>query len=67
MKRGAMSTTNTAVMKLAIELITLPVSDVERALRSSTSIRVNFTLDVEVIFAERHVPRRAAHSAGLPR
>jgi catechol 2,3-dioxygenase-like lactoylglutathione lyase family enzyme len=46
MKRGAMSTTNTAVMKLAIEVITLLVVDVERALRFYVD-QVGFTLDVD--------------------
>src|SRR5262249_27085153 len=37
-RRSAMNTTSTAVVKLSIEVITLPVGDVERALRS-TSIK----------------------------
>ena len=41
-----MNTTNTAVVKLAIEVITLPVGDVERALRFYID-QVGFTLDVD--------------------
>jgi catechol 2,3-dioxygenase-like lactoylglutathione lyase family enzyme len=41
-----MSTTNTAVVKLAIEVITFPVVDVERALRFYVD-QVGFTLDVD--------------------
>ena len=41
-----MSTTNTAVVKLAIEVITLPVADIERALRFYVD-QVGFTLDVD--------------------
>jgi predicted enzyme related to lactoylglutathione lyase len=41
-----MNTTSTAVVKLSIEVITLPVSDVERALRFYVD-RVGFTLDVD--------------------
>jgi catechol 2,3-dioxygenase-like lactoylglutathione lyase family enzyme len=46
MSRGAMNTTNTGVVKLAIEVITLPVGDVERALRFYVD-QVGFTLDVD--------------------
>src|ERR1700750_3498581 len=38
--------TNTAVVKFSIEVITLPVSDVERALRFYAD-QVGFTLDVD--------------------
>jgi hypothetical protein len=48
------------VVKLSIEVITLPVGDVERALRLYVD-QVGFTLDV----TERRVPRRAAYSARL--
>lgn len=41
-----MSTNSPAGMKLAIEVITLPVDDVERALRFYVD-RVGFTLDVD--------------------
>src|SRR5262245_1892239 len=41
-----MTTTSSAVMKLSIEVITLPVSDVDRALRFYVD-RVGFTLDVD--------------------
>jgi len=41
-----MNTTNIANMKLSIEVITLPVSDVDRALRFYVD-RVGFTLDVD--------------------
>jgi catechol 2,3-dioxygenase-like lactoylglutathione lyase family enzyme len=41
-----MSTTSTAVVKFSVEVITLPVSDVERALRFYVD-RVGFTLDVD--------------------
>src|ERR1700741_241139 len=41
-----MNTTNTAVVKFSIEVITLPVSDVERALRFYVD-QVGFTLDVD--------------------
>ena len=41
-----MSTINTTVVKLAIEVITLPVVDVERALRFYVD-KVGFTLDVD--------------------
>jgi catechol 2,3-dioxygenase-like lactoylglutathione lyase family enzyme len=41
-----MNTTSTAVVKLSIEVITLPVGDVERALRFYVD-RVGFTLDVD--------------------
>jgi len=40
-----MNTTSIAVMKLSIEVITLPVSDVERALRFYVD-QIGFTLDV---------------------
>ena len=41
-----MNTTNTGVVKLAIEVVTLPVGDVERALRFYVD-QVGFTLDVD--------------------
>src|SRR5262245_60344415 len=41
-----MTTTSSAVMKLSIEVITLPVGDVERALRFYVD-QVGFTLDVD--------------------
>jgi len=41
-----MNTTSEAVVKLSIEVITLPVSDVERALRFYVD-QVGFTLDVD--------------------
>jgi predicted enzyme related to lactoylglutathione lyase len=41
-----MNTTSTAVMMLSVEVITLPVSDVERALRFYLD-QVGFTLDVD--------------------
>jgi catechol 2,3-dioxygenase-like lactoylglutathione lyase family enzyme len=41
-----MNTTSTAVAKLSVEVITLPVSDVERALRFYVD-QVGFTLDVD--------------------
>ena len=41
-----MNTTSTAAMKLSIEVIMLPVSDVERALRFYVD-QVGFTLDVD--------------------
>jgi catechol 2,3-dioxygenase-like lactoylglutathione lyase family enzyme len=41
-----MNTTSTASVKLSIEVITLPVSDVERALRFYID-QVGFTLDVD--------------------
>src|SRR5262252_6992102 len=41
-----MNTTGTAVMKLSVEVITLPVSDVERALRFYVD-QVGFSLDVD--------------------
>jgi predicted enzyme related to lactoylglutathione lyase len=41
-----MNTTSTAVMMLSVEVITLPVSDVERALRFYVD-QVGFTLDVD--------------------
>ncbi|WFU36308.1 VOC family protein [Bradyrhizobium brasilense] len=41
-----MNTTSTAAVKLSIEVITLPVSDVERALRFYAD-QVGFTLDVD--------------------
>ena len=41
-----MNTTSTAVVKLSVEVITLPVSDVERALRFYVD-QVGFTLDVD--------------------
>jgi catechol 2,3-dioxygenase-like lactoylglutathione lyase family enzyme len=40
-----MNTTGTAVVKFSIEVITLPVSDAERALRFYVD-QVGFTLDV---------------------
>src|SRR5207244_8536449 len=46
-RRGeTMNSTNTAVVNFSIEVITLPVSDVERALRFYVD-RVGFTLDVD--------------------
>ena len=45
-RHAAMSTTNTAVVKLAIEVITLPVVDIERALRFYVD-QVGFTLNVD--------------------
>jgi catechol 2,3-dioxygenase-like lactoylglutathione lyase family enzyme len=44
--RGDENTTSTAVVKFSVEVITLPVSDVERALRFYVD-RVGFTLDVD--------------------
>jgi catechol 2,3-dioxygenase-like lactoylglutathione lyase family enzyme len=41
-----MNTTNTAVVKFSVEVITLPVGDVDRALRFYVD-RVGFTLDVD--------------------
>jgi len=41
-----MSSTSTAAVKFSVEVITLPVSDVERALRFYVD-RVGFTLDVD--------------------
>src|SRR5262245_43921332 len=41
-----MNPTGTAVMKLSIEVITLPVNDVQRALRFYVD-QVGFTLDVD--------------------
>ena len=41
-----MNTTNTAVVKFSVEVITLPVSDVDRALRFYVD-RVGFTLDID--------------------
>jgi catechol 2,3-dioxygenase-like lactoylglutathione lyase family enzyme len=41
-----MNTTSTEVVKLSVEVITLPVSDVERALRFYVD-QVGFTLDVD--------------------
>jgi catechol 2,3-dioxygenase-like lactoylglutathione lyase family enzyme len=41
-----MNTTSTAVVKLSVEVITLPVSDVERALLFYVD-QVGFTLDVD--------------------
>ncbi|WP_454619730.1 VOC family protein [Bradyrhizobium cenepequi] len=41
-----MNTTNTSGVKLSVEVITLPVSDVERALRFYVD-RVGFALDVD--------------------
>jgi catechol 2,3-dioxygenase-like lactoylglutathione lyase family enzyme len=41
-----MNTTSTTVMKLSVEVITLPVADVDRALRFYVD-RVGFTLDVD--------------------
>ena len=41
-----MSTTSTAVVNLSVEVITLPVSDVERALRFYVN-QVGFMLDVD--------------------
>ena len=45
-KRGQMNTTSAAVMKLSVEVITLPVSDLERAVRFHVD-QVGFTLDVD--------------------
>ena len=41
-----MNTTNTAAVKFSIEVVTLPVSDIDRALRFYVD-RVGFTLDVD--------------------
>jgi predicted enzyme related to lactoylglutathione lyase len=41
-----MNTTSPAIMKLSIEVITLPVSDIERALRFYVD-QLGFTLDVD--------------------
>src|SRR5712672_3168502 len=41
-----MSSTSTAAVKFSVEVITLPVSDVERSLRFYVD-RVGFTLDVD--------------------
>jgi catechol 2,3-dioxygenase-like lactoylglutathione lyase family enzyme len=41
-----MNTTSAAIMKLSIEVITLPVGDIERALRFYID-QVGFTLDVD--------------------
>jgi catechol 2,3-dioxygenase-like lactoylglutathione lyase family enzyme len=41
-----MNTTSTTVMKLSVEVIALPVADVDRALRFYVD-RVGFTLDVD--------------------
>src|SRR6201988_981623 len=41
-----MNTTSTAVVKLSVEVITLPVSDVERSLRFYAD-QLGFTLDVD--------------------
>src|SRR6516164_7518862 len=41
-----MNTANTAVITFSVEVITLPVSDVDRALRFYVD-RVGFTLDVD--------------------
>jgi catechol 2,3-dioxygenase-like lactoylglutathione lyase family enzyme len=41
-----MNTTSTTVMKLSVEVITLPAADVDRALRFYVD-RVGFTLDVD--------------------
>jgi catechol 2,3-dioxygenase-like lactoylglutathione lyase family enzyme len=41
-----MNTTRTAAVKFSVEVITLPVSDVDRALRFYVD-RVGFTLDVD--------------------
>ena len=41
-----MNTTSPAIMKLSIEVITLPVSDIKRALRFYVD-QVGFTLDVD--------------------
>jgi hypothetical protein len=56
-RRGAMNTTNTAVVKLAIEVITLPevVSSEVAVLYRSGWFHARRRL-----FAERIVPRRAA-------
>jgi hypothetical protein len=45
-RRDAMNTTSVAAVKLSLEVITLPVSDVERALRFYVD-HVGFTLDVD--------------------
>ena len=58
-----MNTTSTAVVKLSVEVITLPVGDVQRALRSPCRLRRLHAR--RRLFAERRVPRCAAHSAGL--
>ena len=49
-----MSTTNTAVVKFSVEVVTLPVSDVEQALRFYVD-QVGFTLDVD------YAPSEAFH------
>src|ERR1700730_7643270 len=41
-----MNTTSAAIVKFSVEVITLPVSDVDRALRFYVD-RVGFTLDVD--------------------
>src|SRR6516225_5231245 len=41
-----MNATSTAVVKFSVEVITLPVSDVDRALRFYVD-RVSFTLDID--------------------
>ena len=43
-----MNATSTAVVKFSVEVITLPVSDVDRALRFYVD-RVGFTLDVDYV------------------
>ena len=46
-----MNTTSMAVVKFSVEVITLPVSDVERALRFYVD-QVGFTLDVDYVPSE---------------
>jgi hypothetical protein len=46
-RRGAMNSTSAAIAKLAIEVITLPVGDIECALRFYVD-RAGFTLDGEL-------------------
>src|SRR4029453_8560676 len=41
-----MNTTSRAILKFSVEVITLPVSDIERALRFYVD-RIGFTLDVD--------------------
>jgi len=57
-----MNTTRTTSVKLSVEVITLPVSDVERALRFCRPGRFHAQRRLSPNYA---FPRRAAHSAGL--
>jgi hypothetical protein len=45
-RREAMDAISPAVLKLSVEVITLPVSDIERALRFYVD-QVGFTLEVD--------------------